>query len=428
MGLCACGGLSDLSGDAGSDAALDVHPKKDTGVVDTGPPPYQTQGTKCVTTDAAAPLPWAATGDAGVALHPPVMQSSGGPVLTHPVFVPMTFDGDALRDPIEDFIASVGCTTYWHATAPDYGVGDGVTAPPVHMSDTPPAAIDDSAIGAFIRSKIVSNAAPPPVAGQTLYVIYYPDTTDITLQGSHSCQSFGGYHNEFAMSDGTRVPYAVLPRCDNFSQLGGIDEMTAVSSHELLEAVSDPLPMSTPAYQYPEINGLAWALAGGGEIGDLCEFNSDAFFLPSDYPFYVQHVWTSHTAFLGQNPCQPTTNTYFAAAPTLPDAVSFNFGSGVQQTQGISLALNASKTITLNLISSASWANPITVEVKDGEYIFGGKPALNFGLAVTQGNVGDTLQLTVTRIGTNSQFGLEPFVIRASSAGFTYSWWALVGD
>ncbi len=429
VGLCACGGITDLSSADAGDAATttDAIVRKDTSVADVGLPPYQTLGTVCKPTDAAAPLAWVPN-DAGAAIRPPIMQSSGGPVITNPVFVPMTFDVDDLRDPIEDFIASVGCTTYWHSIAPDYGVGDGITSAPVHMSDTAPATIDDTAIGPFINAKIMAQQAPAFVPNQTVYVIFYPDGTDVTLQGEHSCQSFGGYHYEYEMGDGTKVPYAVIPRCGNFGMLSGTDAITAVTSHELLEATSDPLPETAPAYQFPEPNGLAWALIGGGEIGDMCEFNNNAFFLPSDYPFYVQHGWTSHAAFLAQDPCQPSTDTYFAAAPSLPDSIPFSFGTGMETTQGIALGLGDQTTITLQLIASGPWTDVISVEARDGEYYLGGKPALSFSLPVTHGNVGDTLQLTVTRIGTNSEYGVEPFEISATSMGYTFSWWALVGN
>jgi hypothetical protein len=427
--VCACGGLTDLSGtsDAGDASATDAHVKKDSSVVDTGTP-YTPQGKACVATDAGAPTAWAPDPEAGAPLRPPVMQSSGGPVLANPVFVPMTFDGDDMRNEIEDFIASIGCTTYWHSIVPDYGVGDGITATPVHMSDPIPSSIDDANIGAFIRGKILAKTIPDAVPNQTLYVIFYPDTTDITLQGQHSCQSFGGYHNEFQMADGRRVPYAVLPRCGSFGQLGGVDELTATTSHELVEAVSDPLPMSNPAFQFPELNGLAWALAGGGEIGDLCEFNADAFFLPTDYPFYVQHSWASHAAYLAQNPCQPSTDVYFAGAPVLTDQVTFDFGSGPQTTQGIKIALGNNQTIGVKLIASGAFTDPITVSAHDGAQFFGGKAVLSFNWAATTGNVGDTLQLTVSRSGTNAQFNLEPFTIRASANGVTHSWWVVVGD
>jgi hypothetical protein len=416
-----------LTGSDAGDAAV-VIPKKDVSVIETSPPPYQTQGKKCVATDAAVPLAWV-PGDAGAPVRPPIMQSSGGPVVANPIFVPMTFDGDDLRDPIEDFIASVGCSTYWNAIVPDYGIGEGITGAPDHMSDTAPTSIDDTAIGPFIYGKIMSQEAPAFVPNQTIYVIYYPEGTDITLQGDHSCESFGGYHNEFEMSDGTKVPYAVIPRCGTFDQLGGIDAITAVSSHELLEASSDPLPETTPAYQFPEPNGLAWALIGGGEIGDMCEFNTNAFYKPTDYPFYVQHGWTSHAAFLAQDPCQPSMNTYFAAAPTLPDTIPFMFGMTMESTPGIKLGVGDQTKLSVTLITSGTWPDVISVQVLDGSYLTGGSKALSFSPPNQQGNIGDTLQFTISRTGTDAQYeDLEPFEISATSTGYTFSWWGVVGN
>lgn len=427
LAFVACGGKTDLlEDDAGvQDASLDVKPKKDA-TPDVAAP-YQPLGKRCEATDAAAPPTWVPD-DAGAPLRPPLAASSGGPVLAHPIFIPMTFEGDELRDPIEDFIASVGCTSYWHATATDYGVGDAVTGEAVHLTDKPPTSIDDTQIGAFIRAKIVAKTVPAPIADQTLYVIYYPDQTDITLQGSHSCQSFGGYHNNFNLSDGTRVAYAVIPRCGSFGQLDSIDAVTAVSSHELLEGSTDPYPFAKPAYQLTEPNGFAWEIAGGGEIADLCEFNDDAFFLPSDYPFYVQHSWSNQAAFTGQDPCQPTTHTYFAAAPVLPDTLVYDFGFGAQNAMGAQISVGNNKTIDVQLIASGPWPDVVSVSALDGAVFFGGKPTLKFSFDVAQGKIGDTLKLTVSRVGTNSTFGFEPFLIRASSKGISHSWWAVVGD
>jgi hypothetical protein len=422
----ACGGTIDSgTGDGGSDAGADAKPiKKDAApTVDAA---YQPIGTKCDPPTGTAPAAWTPA-DAGAPLRPPLSVSSGGPTLTDPQFVTMTFDGDDLRDPIEDFMNSVGCSSYWHAVAPDYGINDGYALPPVHLTETPPTTIDDAQIGTFIRQKVLSKQIPDDVTGKTLYVIYYPDTTDITLQGQHSCQSFGGYHNEIGMADGRTIPYAVIPRCSG-GGLGVFDEVTGTTSHELFEAVTDPLPMSNPAYQFPEGNGVAWAITGGGEIGDLCESYNDAFFQPSDYPFTVQHIWTNHSAYDAHDPCQPSQLTYIAAAPVLPDVIPFNIGLGSQTTTGVKLALNASTTIDLDLMADAAWTTPISVVVHDASHYFGGNTALSFSLSASQGNVGDVLKLTITRIGTNQQIGLEPFVIRASSQGIQRSWWAVVGD
>jgi len=425
----ACGARTDMSGEpiAEGDASTDAKPPKKDAALDVGPDVYVPVGTKCVRGDASAPLAWKPD-DAGVPLRPPLVVSSGGPVLPLPTFIPITFDGYEYRDQVEDFVASIGCTTYWRDVTSDYGVGIGVSGPPVHLSETPPTNIDDQQIGTWLRNKILQKTVPDAVQDETLYVIYYPSTTTITLQGETSCQSFGGYHNEVSLSDGRKVPYAVMPDCGSFGQLVGIDALTGTTSHELVEAVTDPEPMSNAAYQLPEPLYLAWALAGGGEVADLCTFNDDAFFLPSDYPFYVEHSWVNHSDWLGQNPCQPTSDVYFASAPILPDLIPYDIGLGPQNAAGVKIALNSSKTIDVKLIAGGSWSGTIAVDVFDGSQFLNQGKKLNFNLSPSTGQVGDTLKLTINRTGTNQTFGMEPFMLRAHSAGQSSSWWGVVGD
>jgi len=444
----ACGGRTDVGGydetiaeGGAKDASVDVVvPKKDASVVNDAAAPdvYVPVGTACGAPDAGPPAPWTPNGSTPAQFHAPIMQNYGGLTLSNPILIPMTFDGDDLRAPIEDFISSIGCSSYWRATTADYGIGDAVMGQTVHMSQTPPTAVDDGQIALMIRQGIENNQFPALVENQSLYIIYYPSTTTITLQGEQSCQSFGGYHNSVDLTDGRKVAYAVMPRCDGFYQLGGIDELTATSSHELLEASTDPYVGETPpdlAYGMPEPNGLAFGLVGGGEVGDLCIFENDAFFLPTDYPFYVQHTWVSHAAYAGHDPCQPTTNTYFNASPTLPDTVQLpqqltaSLGiSGTLTSTGIQLGVGQNKTINVTLFADNTWPTTIQLTARDYAYFMGGKPALSFSWSKTSGNVGDTVQLTVSRTGTNAQLGVEPFVIQSESQGQQQNWWALVGD
>ena len=424
--LASCGGLADLDQDGGViDAGVDAKPKKDA-TPDTAPPPYQPVGKKCDAPDASAPLTWTPD-DAGVPLHPPLARRPAVRRSRFPSFVPMTFNGDEYRDSVEDFIASVGCTYYWRAIA------SGTTASMTRdrygvICRTPPTTHRRQANrGVHSRQDPRQDRAAARAERDALRHLLSAQT-DITLDGSHSCQSFGGYHSDFQMSDGTLVPYAVIPRCGTFGQLGDVDAVTAVTSHELIEGSTDPLPFGNPGYQLTEPSEFAWAIAGGGEVADICEFNDDAFFLPSDYPFYVQRSWSNHAAYSGLDPCQPATNTYFVGAPILPDTISYDFGFGSQSAPGIKIAVGESKTIDVRLISSAAWPNTVSVKGIDGAYFFGGKPTLSFALAPSQGNVGDVLSLTVTRTGTNDQFGFEPFMLRATSQGRTHSWWAVVGD
>ncbi len=97
----------------------------------------------------------------------------------------------------------------------------------------------------------------------TLYMIYFPAGVSITLDGLHSCSSFGAYH-EAVSSQVTpnNIFYGVMPDC-GYSPAG----MESVSSHEFAEATTDaiPTPGSNPAF--PQ----AWNTSNGYEIGDLCE-------------------------------------------------------------------------------------------------------------------------------------------------------------
>lgn len=431
----ACGGRTDLGGEVDDDggvttkdASIDAKPLKDGGKTDvTTVDVYQPLGKKCSPPTGMAPLPWAPD-DAGAPLHPPYMESSGGPTIANPAFVAVTFDGDDMRDSIEDFLGSVGCTDYWRSIVRDYGINDAYMIGTAHLKDTPPASIDDTQIGAYIRAKIANKELPPYVPNQTLYVIFYPDTTDITLQGLHSCQGFGGYHNEVKVTQTQSIPYAVLPRCGSFGQLGGLDAITYATSHELAEAVTDQFPMSNPAYQFPEHDDIAWGMAGGGEIGDMCEYNEDAPLFPSTYAFTVQKQWVSSKAFSLHDPCQPSTETYFAAAPTLPDLISYDIGLGPSSTKGVKIALGSQKTIDVTLVADATWTPDILVDVQDASFFFGQKGVLSFNVNPKSGKVGDTIKVTINRLGTNQQFGLEPFLITAHSNGVSRSWWGLVGD
>ena len=426
----ACGGRTDLldvEDDAATtkDGSVDAKPK-DGGKTDvTTIDVYQPLTKKCPQPTGTAPPAWTPD-DAGAPLHPPYIGNSGGPTIANPAFVAITFDGDDMRDSIEDFLGSVGCTDYWRAIVRDYGINDAWMIGTAHLKDKPPALIDDSQIGAFIRSKITSKELPPYVPNQTLYVIYYPDATDITLQGLHSCQGFGGYHSEVKGTT-QNIPYAVLPRCGSFGQLDGLDALTYATSHELVEAATDQFPDSNPAYQFPEADDVAWGF-GGGEIGDMCEFNQDAPLLPTNYAFTVQKQWVSSKAWLMHDPCQPSTQTYFAGAPVLPDMIPYDIGLGPSSTKGIKIAEGSQKTIDVQLVADAAWSSDILIDAQDASYFFGQKASLTFNVNPKSGKVGDTIKLTVNRIGTNQQFGVEPFLINAHSNGIQRSWWALVGD
>lgn len=117
-------------------------------------------------------------------------------------------------------------------------IGPGAFAgPAVAGSDATFVDIDDG----DIRRVLQGIAANPPVrlrGKDALYVLYLPKGVAITRGGARSCRDFCGYHD---VTDGG-VAYAVIPYPDCHACARGrpvFDALTAISSHELINAVTD---------------------------------------------------------------------------------------------------------------------------------------------------------------------------------------------
>jgi len=129
-----------------------------------------------------------------------------------------------------------------------------VTTPNVRLNVT------DAAVQHFLQHQISVAAVPAPTAN-TLYFIYLPPGVSVTQGGGRSCQVFCGYHNDIAST----IFYAVMPypTCQGCTgTLTAFDALTSTSSHELCEAITDPIP------------GLGWYDDNHGEIGDICAWKT----------------------------------------------------------------------------------------------------------------------------------------------------------
>ncbi len=130
-----------------------------------------------------------------------------------------------------------------------------VIAPPTKTSVT------DAAIQKQLQSYIASNKAFPKPGPNTLYFVFMPKGVKVVQGGSASCQAFCGYHNDIK----GRIFYAVMPYPGCAGCTGGIatfDALTSTSSHELCEAITDPIP------------GQGWYDDSNGEIGDICAWKT----------------------------------------------------------------------------------------------------------------------------------------------------------
>jgi hypothetical protein len=143
----------------------------------------------------------------------------------------------------------------------------------VITTNAPTGSITDSAIQAQVKSWIKAGTVPKTTKN-TLYFIYLDPSVVSIMGGSKSCQSYCGYHNNTG-----KVYYAVMPYPTCSGCLGGMnafDALTDTSSHELCEAITDPIP------------GSGWYDDTNGEIGDIC-----AWHFKSVAGYTVQLEWSN---------------------------------------------------------------------------------------------------------------------------------------
>ncbi len=127
-------------------------------------------------------------------------------------------------------------------------------------TNVPGASVTDTALQAFLKQQRAAGKVPKPTAN-TLYFIYLPPGVRVVMGGASSCQAFCGYHN----SIGSGTFYAVMPYPGCSGCVGGLtpfDALTSTSSHELCEAITDPIP------------GQGWYDDTNGEIGDICAWET----------------------------------------------------------------------------------------------------------------------------------------------------------
>jgi hypothetical protein len=163
------------------------------------------------------------------------------------------FFDDILTGPLIDQLAEY--------SVPQYSIQHGKRIGSVALT-TPavPITVDDSGIQKMIQQQI-STGKFPPASIDLLYFVFLPSGVTVTQGGSASCKAFCGYHDAI----GKDVFYAVMPfpDCSGCSSgLSNFDALTVTASHELCEAITDPIP------------GEGWYDNQNGEIGDICAWQT----------------------------------------------------------------------------------------------------------------------------------------------------------
>jgi hypothetical protein len=121
--------------------------------------------------------------------------------------------------------------------------------------------VTDATLREALQQAIADDTLPPASPAASLYFLYLPPGVTVVQGGGRSCQAFCGYHDDI---DGN-VFYAVMPYPGCNGCAGGmalLDALTTTTSHELCEAITDPVP------------GTGWYDQVHGEIGDVCAWQT----------------------------------------------------------------------------------------------------------------------------------------------------------
>ena len=160
------------------------------------------------------------------------------------------------------------------------GPGSAVAGAVDNTALTVGSTISDAFIRAHLQADVTSGLLQAPNAN-TLYVVYVEPDVAVNLgrgQGTTQ-QGILGYHTAFLGANEAPIRYAVVVSPGGAAgnsvlpeATAAIDQLTAVTSHELAEAVTDPDINSNVNH-----GRLGWFDPQRGEIGDVEENNPSAF-------------------------------------------------------------------------------------------------------------------------------------------------------
>ncbi|KAI9354127.1 hypothetical protein DFJ73DRAFT_923788 [Zopfochytrium polystomum] len=215
----------------------------------------------------------------------------GGPVLKNVEVTMLLWGSAAYASNLVGFYTGVVNSTYYDMLSQYSSIGRGSYKGSLTLTGLPSkTSLDDANdIQPYLRS-LVSAGTLKPNANS-----YYP----IHFASGGSCVYFCAYHGTIDISDiysGTKyLFYGVMPD-QGGSCAGGcgsasttFQNLCSVSSHELVEATTDPAVGVATTYAAP----LAWYNQANGEIGDICNAQQGTTVGGNGVTYTVQKEWSN---------------------------------------------------------------------------------------------------------------------------------------
>jgi hypothetical protein len=204
----------------------------------------------------------------------------GGPVLKNVNIVPVYWNSKVLfQSNLNAFYAGVTNSPHfdwlkeYNTASPAQAIGRGTRGTPyVDTTSTVTSATSttDAKVKTELNRLFTAGLLPAP-NGNNLYMVHFPPGTSITDSGgSKSCVVFCAYHGTY-VRNGVNVYYGIVPDMGGGCASGcgtntTVNNLTSVSSHEMIEAVTDAAVGLATVAGPP----LAWYDNANGEIGDIC--------------------------------------------------------------------------------------------------------------------------------------------------------------
>jgi hypothetical protein len=226
------------------------------------------------------------------------------------------------------------------------GTVDGPHTITPSICNTAPCTVYNDQIQSELQNQINAGHLPAITTDgkgipNSLYMIYFPPKVSINDGTANnpdpkgnSCVDFCGYHGTGTLNS-KELLYGVMPDfapgsgCDvGCGKSSMFDNVTMISSHELLEGATDP-GVGLAALNAPP---LGWYDQTNGEVGDIC--NQDQVSSSSAAGYSIQLVWSNV-----QNACSDGPPKYQISAPaTASPGAPFSVTVSPQDNVGTSLS------------------------------------------------------------------------------------------
>jgi hypothetical protein len=282
----------------------------------------------------------------------PKLGYGNGPLIQHVKVVNVFYSpGHAYKTMLEDYAKAIVQSPHFdwltEYNAGSYKISRGSFLTTFEDTKTNPATVTQVNPETYLKGLVTAGKLPAP-DDDTIYMMYFPSKIDPTDGQGSSCIANGdycAYHSSYAATGGQMVRYGVIPdmeagQCSQGCGPPGFASFTDVSSHELIEAVTDP-------------DGSGWYDTGApdtsssncGEIGDICAVGGTAE-TATVAGFVIQKEWSNkNNACIGVDP-NVTLNDFTVAVS--PAELEVPVGGSATATVTLTKKSGVAENVTLS--------------------------------------------------------------------------------